>query len=241
MSALLTLANAAKLYCLQLLDAAAEQAEGEFRILDLGCGDGRNFVELLRRRANLRYIGVEPSRRAAESARVVLPAAEILNVPAYGLRLEPADAVISLSVLEHVVDPARYMRTIADNLGPRGRVYLNYDSGHFHADAKLGERARAFAGRLLARMGNEAHYRVPVRDDAFQALLEAIPLRVLDDKGFNTDLKIAYRSVPDHHREVFMKSWLAFELDLNARGIGYRPTLYRTRNLILEHGRATSG
>jgi SAM-dependent methyltransferase len=236
MSGLLTVANAAKLYCLQLLDAAAAQAEGEFRILDLGCGDGRNFVELLRRRPNVRYVGVEPSRRAAESARALLPAAEILNGPAYGLRLEPADAVVSFSVLEHVVDRARYMQTIAENLAPQGRVYLNYDSGHFHADATLDERARALAGRMLARMGNEAHFRAPVRDEDFRVLIEAIPLRVVDDKGFNTDLKLAYRAVPEDQREAFMKSWLGFELELNARGLGYRPSLYRTRNLILEHG-----
>jgi SAM-dependent methyltransferase len=235
MSALLTVANAAKLYCLQLLDAAAEEAEGEFRILDLGCGDGRNFAELLGRRANVSYVGVEPSRSAAVSARALLPEAEIVNAPAYGLRLEPADAVVSFSVLEHVVDRARYMQTIAANLAPSGRVYLNYDSGHFHADATLDERARALAGRLLARIGNEAHFRAPVRDEDFKSLIEAIPLRVVDDKGFNTDLKVAYRSVPEDQREAFMKSWLAFELELNAHGVGYRPALYRTRNVILEH------
>jgi SAM-dependent methyltransferase len=236
MSGLLTVANAAKLYCLQLLDAAAEEQEGEFRILDLGCGDGRNFVELLRRRSNVRYVGVEPSRRAAESARALLPEAEILNAPASGLRLEPADAVVSFSVLEHVVDRRSYLRTIAENLTPTGRVYLNYDSGHFHADATLDERARALAGRLLARMGNETHFRAAVQDEDFQALVEAIPLRIVDDKGFNTDLKVAYRSVPEDQRETFMQSWLAFELELNARGVGYRPALYRTRNVILEHG-----
>jgi SAM-dependent methyltransferase len=236
MPALLTVANAAKLYCLRLLDEAAEQAAGDFRILDLGCGDGRNFVELVRRRSNVRYVGVEPSRAAAGAAQATLPSAEIINAPAYDIRLEPADAVVSFSVLEHVVDRERYMQAVAENLTPGGRVYLNYDSGHFHADANLGERARALAGRLLARFGNEAHYRDPVRDDAFQVLLERASLRVLDDKGFNTDLKVAYRSVPAQLRDVFMESWLAFELELNAQGIAYSPGLYRTRNVILERG-----
>ena len=235
MSVLLTVANAAKLYCLRLIDEAAEQAEGEFRILDLGCGDGRNFVELVRRRANVRYVGVEPSRGAANAARAALPSAEIINAPAYDVRVEPADAVVSFSVLEHVVDRERYMQAMAENLSAGGRVYLNYDSGHFHADADVRERARALAGRVLARLGNEAHYREPVQDDVFQVLLEQVSLRVIDDKGFNTDLKVAYRSVPPEDHEAFMESWLAFELDLNARGIGYRPGLYRTRNLILGH------
>jgi SAM-dependent methyltransferase len=231
---LLTVANAAKLYCLRSLDSAAERAQGRFRILDLGCGDGRNFVELLHRRHNVHYVGVEPSRAAAEAARVALPTAEIVNAPAYNIQVELADAVVSFSVLEHVVDRDRYMQAVALNLAPDGRVYLNYDSGHFHADADLRERACAFAGSVLARIGNEAHYRELVKDEDFQELLTRVSLRVVDDKGFNTDLKVAFRSVPAEHRETFMESWLAFELELNARGIGYRPGLYRTRNVILE-------
>jgi len=62
---LLTTGNAAKLYSLQLIDRAAAEVEGEFRIVDLGCGTGSNFLELLRRRPNIRYVGIEPLRGAA--------------------------------------------------------------------------------------------------------------------------------------------------------------------------------
>lgn len=231
---MLTAGNAAKLYCLRSLDEAAARAAGEFRILDLGCGDGGDFVELLRRRENVRYVGVEPSREAAAAAARALPSARIVNAPAYDIRGETAGAVVSFSVLEHVVDRARYFDAVAENLAPGGRVYLNYDSGHFYNDADAAERVRAIVGNVLARAGNESHYRAEVTSSELDSLLSRSGLRIVDDKGFNTELKVAWRHVPDGQRDGFMEAWLAFELDLNKAGIGYRPHLYRTRNLILE-------
>jgi SAM-dependent methyltransferase len=236
--AVLAVGNTAKLYCLQLIDrAAAEAGGGEFRVLDLGCGTGANFVELLRRRPNVTYVGVEPSRTAAAEARRLLVGAEILNEPAYDVRVEPAHAVVSFSVLEHVVDRSRYFEAVRANLLPDGRVYLNYDSGHFVADADLSERVKAFGSQVLARLGSESRYRARVREDEVRALIGAVDLRVADAKSFNTDLKRLYPSVPEDRRAAFMKRWLAFELELNELGIEYSDELasiFRTRNFILE-------
>jgi trans-aconitate methyltransferase len=237
---LLTRGNAAKLYCLQLIDEAAARRK-EFRIVDLGCGDGRNFVELLRRRGNVRYVGVEPSRAAAEGARRLLPDAQIVNEPAYGVRFEPAHAVVSFSVLEHVVDRARYFEAVRANLAAEGRVYLNYDSGHFGPNASIAERTKAFAAGVLARLGNEARYRAPVSGDEFRELVAGEALRIVDDKGFNTDLKRVYRDVADEDQDAFMERWLAFELELNAVGLRYDERVFWTRNLILEEGSALGG
>ena len=228
--------NSAKLYCLQLIDDAAARTDGEFRVLDLGCGTGSNALELLRRRPNVRYVGVEPSRPAAEQARRALPDAEILNQTAYGLRVGPAHVVVSFSVLEHVVDRSRYFEAIRSNLRPDGRVYLNYDSGHFVADADPIERAKTFASHVLARIGSESHYRARVRDREFRTLVADAGLDIVEDKVFNTDIKRLYRLVPEPHRDVFMERWLAFELELNEFGFEYRDelaSLFRTRNVIL--------
>jgi SAM-dependent methyltransferase len=233
---LLTIGNAAKLYCLQLIDRAAAEVEWEFRIVDLGCGNGSNFRELLRRR-NIRYVGVEPLRAATEEARRVLPGAEIINAPAYDVRVEPAHAVVSFSVLEHVVDRPRYFEAIRENLRRDGRVYLNYDSGHFVADADLVERAKALASRALARLGSESRYRRRVSANEFSALVEHNRLLVVDDKVFNTDVKRLLPLVGAESRESFMERWLAFELGLNELGLAYRDELdavFRTRNLVLE-------
>jgi SAM-dependent methyltransferase len=238
---LLAVGNTAKLYCLQLIDRAAEETGGEFRIVDLGCGTGSNFLELLQRRQNVAYLGVEPSSAAAAEARRLLPGAEIVNAPAYDVRAEPAHAVVSFSVLEHVVQRARYLAAARANLRPGGRVYLNYDSGHFVADADVQERAKALASQVLARLGSESRYRARVREDEFRSLVAASDLRIVEDKVFNTDVKRLYPLIPADRREDFMERWLAYELELNELGIEYRDELasiFRTRNFVLEAAQA---
>lgn len=232
----LTVGNTAKLYCLQLIEEAAARADGEFTILDLGCGDGRNFAELLRRVPRIRYVGVEPSRLAAEAARRALPGAEIVNASAYDVRRGPADAIVSFSVLEHVVHRDRYVAAIRANLAPHGRAYVNYDAGHFTVDADLAERTKALAGRVLARFGDESRFRAEVQPAELAGLLRTSGLDVEDDKGFNTDLKLSYRDVPEDRRDVFMDLWLTFELALNAAGVGYASGLFRTHNIVLSSG-----
>lgn len=233
----LTVGNTAKLYCLQLLARAAAEADGDFRIVDLGCGTGSNFVELLERHPNVRYVGVEPTFEAATKARHALPGAEIINEAAYDVRVEPAHAVVSFSVLEHVVDRPRYLEAARANLRVDGRLYLNYDSGHFVADADLRERMKGLASRGLARLGSESRYRARVGADEFDSLIDGVGLRIVEDKVFNTDVKRLFPLVPEEHREIFMERWLAFELALNEFGLVYREELdrvFRTRNLLLE-------
>jgi SAM-dependent methyltransferase len=229
--------NTAKLYCLQLIERAAAAKDGDFRVLDLGCGTGSAFTELLRRRPNVRYVGVEPLRYAAEEARRLLPGAEIINRSAYGLSIEPSHAVVSFSVLEHVVDRPRYFEAVRSNLRPDGRVYLNYDSGHFVADADLAERAKTFASHVLARLGSESRYRARVTTDEFDGLVAGAGLRVTDDKVFNTDLKRLVPLVPEGRRADFLEHWLGFELGLNELGLTFSDelaSLFRTRNVVLE-------
>jgi SAM-dependent methyltransferase len=233
----LAVGNTAKLYCLQLIERAAAATDDQYRIVDLGCGTGANFVELLRRRPNVDYVGVDPSRRATEAARRLLPGAEIIHAPAYDVRVDPAHAVVSFSVLEHVVQRARYLEAVRANLRAGGRVYLNYDSGHFVSDADLRERVKALASQVLARLGSESSYRARVREEDFRSLATAADLRIVDEKVFNTDLKRLYPLVPSGSAAAFMERWLAFELELNELGIEYRDELasiFRTRNFVLE-------
>ena len=231
---MLTGGNAAKYYCLKLLDARAAAAD-TFSILDLGCGDGRNFAELLRRRPHVRYVGVEPDRQAAERARQALPGAEVIDGQAYDLRLGNFDAVASFSVLEHVLDRRRYLEAARANLAPSGEMLINYDSGHFVADAGLRERVKGVAGRVLARAGVESRYQAFVREQEFRAVAAAAGLRIVEARSFNTDVKRLYPSVPTERREAFMERWLAFELELDAF-VDYHDglaSIFRTRNFLL--------
>jgi hypothetical protein len=134
------------------------------------------------------------------------------------------------------VSRAHYFEAIRANLRENGRVYLNYDSGHFVADANLIERAKTSASHVLARLGSESRYRARVRDDELRALVANAGLEIVEDKVFNTDVKRLYRLVPEQHRDVFMERWLAFELELNRLELEYRDelaSLFRTRNVVL--------
>lgn len=227
--------NAAKLYCLRHVDDLA--ANRSLTILDLGCGSGRQLVPLLRRRPQVRYVGVEPNPEyAAEAAEKLAPFdAEILTAPAYDVDV-PADVVLSFSVFEHVYKRDRYVRSIARNLREAGLAFVNYDAGHF---IRMGgvDRIKAVVRRLLAASGRERYYQRFVKESEFRNLVSRHGLEIMDAKMFNL-LKSIYHAVDEERRAGFMPKWLDYELYLNDLGIAYRDELasiFTTRNFILRH------
>jgi 2-polyprenyl-3-methyl-5-hydroxy-6-metoxy-1,4-benzoquinol methylase len=237
MPGLLSYGNAAKLYCLNRIDELAAARE-TLAIVDLGCGRASNFVELLRRRPHVRYIGVDADPSACAAARVTLAGldAEIVHDDAYDVRVGPADVVVSFSVLEHVHRRKAYLECVAANLSRQGLAFVNYDAGHFVAGS-LRERAKTVAGRVLAHFGRPHWYQSFVREGEFRSLVAVTGLRVVEAKFFNTGLKEAYTAVPAGARGQFMQYWLEAELRLNELGIDYDDRLapvFRTRNFVLE-------
>jgi hypothetical protein len=87
--------------------------------------------------------------------------------------------------------------------------------------------------RLLARIGADARYQAPVREDELKALAGAAGLRIAEARSFNTHLKELYKLVPD--RQAFAELWLRLELELSD-AVDYRDEyapFLRTRNVIL--------
>ncbi len=231
--------NSAKDYCLQ---RAGERAASnpQLVVVDLGCGDGRNVEPLLRAHASIRYVGIDPSARAVDDARRRLAPydAHLTVGRAYDVELAPADVVLSFSVLEHVYDRAPYVRSIARNLKPDGVAFVNYDSGHFSVGA---ERWKGPLRQALARLGRDARFQAPVREDEFRRLVADADLRVEEERFFNTHLKELHRLVPENARAEFARRWLELELWLNER-IEYRDELaplLRTRNVVLKRTQRT--
>jgi SAM-dependent methyltransferase len=238
--ALLIDGNAAKLYCLRQIDARLAASSQPATILDLGCGSGGAFVELLRRHPHARYVGVEPSGDACAQAQSLLKDfdATIVQQAAYTFAGEPAQFVVSFSVLEHVYDRRSYLACARLNLAREGLFYINYDAGHFSPAAGWRDRVKTAIGRPLAALGWERFFQALVPEAEFRTLVEDAGLEIRDAKFFNSGLKTVHKHVPGGSREEFMNRWLEFELFLNDTGMSYREdlaSLFHTRNFILRH------
>lgn len=80
---------------------------GPSRIVDLGCGEGIVAQDLLARRPEIDYLGIDVSPQAIEVARSINPGAEfeVGNILDEPQRPDWGDLVICLEVLEHLKDP----------------------------------------------------------------------------------------------------------------------------------------
>lgn len=141
------------------------------RVLDVGCGDGFHLGLLARFGSpGWRLMGVDVDARAVEIARdsgldVYLGTVEDVN-------LDPAsvDVVYTLQTLEHVADPAGFLRSIYRVLKPGGRLVIvtdNTDSVDFSLFRRrywggyhFPRHWHLFNRRSLARLARQAGYRV---------------------------------------------------------------------------------
>lgn len=235
-------ANTAKLYCLRLIEAQVAPLSAAM-LLDLGCGEGGTFAELLRQHPHVRYIGVDPREAACARARDRLAGlnATIINSSAYDLDVGPADIVTSFSVLEHVYQRRRYLECARRNLAANGICCINYDAGHFVSVGtprhQRREQVKCRVGRVLAAFGHEGKFQSFVREDEFKSLAKQTGFEIVDERFFNSDLKSVWKVVPEHARSEFTKRWLELELWLNESGLAYQDEmapLFRTRNFVLK-------
>ena len=240
---LLTEGNAAKLYCLNWIDRYAA-SKPDATILDLGCGKALNFVKLLQKYPDLRYVGIEPSPAACELARRNTAGlnATIINGYAYdvfGKYLEEQfDIIVSFSVFEHVYHRLEYLRAAKACLKPEGYFLINYDAGHFIQPASFREWAKNKVGPILARLGQERYYQSFVHDQSFRAMLPQVGFNIREVRGFNTRLKGVYKLIPPENRVEYMSRWFDFEMWLSDLNLPYddtRADTWFTRNYILTH------
>lgn len=231
----LTAGNTAKLYCLEWIGRRAAAGE-PLTIVDLGCGDARNFVELLRRYPTVRYCGIDPSAAAVERARAALTGldAEARVGRAGDVELGPAEVVCSFSVLPYVRDRVSYLDAAARALAPGGTLLLNYDWGDEVGPSPLG-RLRLAAHRLGGRGRVPLGYQAPVRREQLDPLLAEAGLDIVEERFFNTGLKRVYPAVPEARRPEFARRWLELELWLNESSVAARDgePAFVTRNLVL--------
>lgn len=245
---LLTLGNTAKLYCLehieQMIQAREAAGDSALRILDLGSGTSRNFIELLRRYPHVRYTGIEPSASVCAVARRQLPAEQATIITGYAYDVfgqyvnAPFDVVVSFSVFEHVYQRQRYIDSIRDCLKPDGQALINYDAGHF-IRAHARDRIKNIVGPLLARVGVERYYQSFVHEADFKQMVANAGLKIVEVRYFNTHMKGIHKRLPTEAAAEHMRRWYAHELWLNDLNLDYTDRdarTWQTRNFVLVKG-----
>jgi SAM-dependent methyltransferase len=151
------------------------------RILDAGCGSGRNMVELARHGT---VTGVELADASVALARArgagEVIAGSVLEMP---FEADSFDLAASLDVIEHLEDDLAALRELRRVVAPGGSLLVTVPayqwlwSGH----DEINHHFRRYTRRSLQRAGEEAGWH-QVRTTYFNSLLlpAAIMLRVLD-------------------------------------------------------------
>lgn len=151
------------------------------RILDAGCGSGRNMVELARHGT---VTGVELSQTSVALARE-RAVGEVIEGSVLEIPFESAsfDLAVSLDVIEHLEDDLAALRELRRVVAPGGALLITVPayqwlwSGH----DEINHHHRRYTRRSLQRVAEQAGWET-VRTTYFNSLLlpVAIVLRVLE-------------------------------------------------------------
>jgi len=188
------------------------------RILDAGCGSGRNMVELTRHGT---VTGVELSDASIDLARArgagEVIAGSVLQMPFDG---DSFDLSVCLDVIEHLEDDLDALRELRRVLAPGGSLLVTVPayqwlwSGH----DEVNHHHRRYTRRSLQRVAEQAGWD-QVRTTYFNSLLlpAAILLRVLDRFSRKTTESSLDLWVPPEPLNWLLERPLALEAALIGR------------------------
>jgi SAM-dependent methyltransferase len=189
------------------------------RILDAGCGSGRNMLELARHGT---VAGVELSATSAALARA-RGVGEVIEGSVLEMPFEAAsfDLAVSLDVIEHLGDDLAALRELRRVVAPGGALLVTVPayqwlwSGH----DEINHHHRRYTRRSLQRVAEEAGWET-VRTTYFNSLLlpVAIVLRVLDRFSRATTESSLDLWVPPEPLNWLLERPLALEAAIIARG-----------------------
>jgi len=225
-------------------------ARGARRVFDHGCGAGGAWPAILAAHPDLELIGWDPDRAALSRARERLAGRRVRIVDTIPALVE-ADAIVSLSVLEHVHDRTGYLALAKRHLAPDGTFYLNYDDGHFRVAFDVDRPAlwpaqvRLWVHNQLARLGRRRDYQRRVTRTEADRLVAAAGFGVADVwYGNVAALKELSKTIPPERAKEFQAFWLDVETRLGAFAAAGRSergdstnlwSIMPSRTLVLRH------
>jgi len=189
------------------------------RILDAGCGSGRNMVELARYGT---VTGIELSDTSVELAKArnagEVLAGSVLEMPFADDSFELA---VSLDVVEHLEDDLAALRELRRTVAPGGALLVTVPayqwlwSGH----DEINHHHRRYTRRTLQRVAEQAGWR-QVRTTYFNSLLlpAAIVLRVLERVNTKTTESSLDLWVPPEPLNWMLERPLTLEAAMIKRG-----------------------
>lgn len=160
--------------------AALKPLKGK-RAIDVGCGAGLLAEPLARLGATMSAIDAAPENIAVAAAHAAKQglAIDYRAVPVETLTGEAFDLVTSMEVIEHVVDPARFIAALAAILTPGGLMILSTPNR-----TPLSKLAMISLGEGLGMVPKGTHdWDKFLTPEELQAHAEAAGLRVIDKHG----------------------------------------------------------
>ena len=101
-------------------------------VIDYGCGEGAEAVEVARRGAR-RVIGIDIRPNVLERARSVAEGAGVSERCVFAPHTaERANVILSMDGFEHYDDPEQVLRTMRRLVDPHGRVFVAFGPPWFH-------------------------------------------------------------------------------------------------------------
>ncbi|MBI5655045.1 class I SAM-dependent methyltransferase [Candidatus Uhrbacteria bacterium] len=161
----------------------------KIRVCDLGCGAGSVWPAFLKDHPEIEYVGLDTDAKEIDKAKRAFadcPNAKVMVADAQTFRQGEGtfDVVTAFSALEHVVDVARFMKTVMSMLKTGGRALLNHDAGHFRSH-DIKERLMVPVSQLLAKVGIEGPYMKELKDADIRRFAEAAGGKVVSMRKHN--------------------------------------------------------
>lgn len=101
-------------------------------VIDFGCGEGAEAVEIAERGAKL-VIGIDIREQVLELARIRAASKGLQNKCVFATSTnELADLVISVDAFEHFEDPAKILSLMNSLLQPKGEILVSFGPTWYH-------------------------------------------------------------------------------------------------------------